>query len=249
MTTPEGGLNYNTGDEPERAEYAGASSSLPECSSAQPTYIHVPRSVLIPKRLFDIVFSVLGIAVLALPILIIGIIIMLDSKGGMFFRQKRVGRYGREFLIFKLRTMRKDADSIGNQLTLGNSDARITKIGGALRKLKFDELPQLINILIGDMSFVGPRPEVPRYVKLYTDEQWQVLSVRPGITGNASIMYCDESELLGAADDPESLYVDEILPKKAILGIEYIRNMSLLLDIKLLFKTFSCLFCRKAPRS
>ncbi|SHK32618.1 Sugar transferase involved in LPS biosynthesis (colanic, teichoic acid) [Anaerobranca californiensis DSM 14826] len=191
---------------------------------------------LILKRVFDIIFSLLGLTVLLPIFLVISIVIKVDSKGPVFFRQVRVGKNGKEFRILKFRTMVVDADKKGMQITVGK-DSRITKSGYVLRKFKLDELPQLINVLFGDMSFVGPRPEVPKYVALYDENQKSVLKVKPGITDIASIEYRDENTLLGESDNPEKTYIEEVMPTKLKLNMEYIRNISIVNDVKLIFKT------------
>ncbi len=188
------------------------------------------------KRLFDIVSSLAGITVLLVPGLIVALVISVGSRGGVFFKQRRVGLLGKPFELLKFRSMRQDAEQSG-QLTVGDRDARITKIGYVLRKTKFDEFPQLINVLKGEMSIVGPRPEVPKYVKLYTDEQKKVLRVRPGLTDYASLEYFKESELLAQSDDPERTYINEIMPAKLALNQRYITEKSLSTDLKLIFIT------------
>jgi lipopolysaccharide/colanic/teichoic acid biosynthesis glycosyltransferase len=189
------------------------------------------------KRIFDIVFSVVGLILLGVPLLTVALIIKLTDLGPVLFKQVRVGRYGREFKIFKFRTMVVNAEKLGAQITVGR-DPRITRIGHFLRKTKLDELPQLLNVLAGTMSFVGPRPEVPKYVALYNDEQRKVLSVTPGVTDLASIKYHRESEILAAAGDSwEKAYVEQVMPDKLRLNLEYIANRSLWGDVKLIFKT------------
>lgn len=162
---------------------------------------------------------------------------MVTSKGGIFYRQTRVGKNQEEFKLFKFRTMKPGSDKAG-QITVGNNDGRITGIGKVLRKLKLDEIPQLLNVIKGDMSIVGPRPEVPKYVKLYSKQQLKVLSVRPGLTDLASIEFINENELLGKSENPEEEYVNEIMPKKLLLNSQYIENQSFFGDIWLIFKTF-----------
>lgn len=191
---------------------------------------------LILKRLFDIVVSFIGLLILSPIFLIIAIVIKLNSKGPVFFRQVRVGKDGKEFRIFKFRTMVVDAEKKGMQITV-DGDSRITKPGHFLRKSKMDELPQLINVLIGDMSFVGPRPEVPKYVAMYDENQISILKIRPGITDIASIEYRDENSLLGKSEDPEETYINEIMPRKIELNVKYIKKMSVIYDIGLIFKT------------
>ena len=188
------------------------------------------------KRLFDILASGLGLLVLSPLFLVLAVWIPLDSPGPVFYRQTRVGRGGRDFRIFKFRTMRVGADK-GSLVTIGGRDPRVTRVGAFLRRLKLDELPQLLNVLVGDMSLVGPRPEVRKYVDLYTPEQSHVLDVRPGMTDAASIKYRNESELLGQVKDPEDYYIHVILPDKLAINLDYVRNHSFWGDIKLIFKT------------
>lgn len=188
------------------------------------------------KRLTDIVFSFLGLLVISLFLLIVAIMIKCDSKGPVLFKQTRVGRNGKEFKIWKFRTMVTDAESKGLQIS-SSDDARITRVGRGLRKTKIDELPQLFNVLFGKMSLVGPRPEVPRYVSMYTEEQRRVLSVRPGITDFASIEYRHENDILAGAEDKEAVYVNEIMPAKLELNLKYVQKITFCKDIKLIFKT------------
>ena len=188
------------------------------------------------KRIADILFSLFGLLVLLPFFVVIAIVIAIDSKGGVFFLQTRVGKNNKDFKLFKFRTMRVDAESKG-QLTIGGRDNRITKAGYFLRKYKLDELPQLLNVLLGDMSLVGPRPEVRKYVDMYTTEQLQVLSVKPGITDYASIKYADESELLAKAENPEQFYIQTVMPDKLAINLQYIKNRSFGADIAILFKT------------
>lgn len=194
------------------------------------------KASLALKRAMDIVLSAFGIAVLSPVLLIIACAIVLDSRGGVFYRQVRVGRNGKEFRIFKFRSMVSDADRRGLLITVG-ADSRITRVGKILRKTKLDELAQLFNVLIGDMSFVGPRPEVPRYVAMYTPAQRNVLLVRPGITDYASVAYRDENDLLEGAQDPERIYIEEIMPAKLELNRQYLSNIGVWTDIKLIFAT------------
>lgn len=198
------------------------------------------KATLFFKRAFDIVASFFGLIVLFLPFLCIALAIKLTSRGPVFFRQVRVGRNGKEFRIFKFRTMVTDAEKKGLQITVGQ-DKRVTFVGKILRKTKMDELPQLINVFAGQMSFVGPRPEVPHYVGMYSEYQRNVLRVRPGITELASIVYRDENEVLGRSEDPEKTYIEEIMPKKIELNLQYIRKMSFWYDIKLIFQTFAAI--------
>ncbi|WP_193198743.1 sugar transferase [Nostoc sp. MG11] len=188
------------------------------------------------KRMFDLFFALIGIAILLPLFFIIAIWIKLDSPGPVFFRQIRIGRYGREFSIYKFRTMVTKAESIGRQITVAN-DIRITRSGRFLRKYKLDELPQLFNVVKGEMSFVGPRPEVPKYVALYTPEQRRVLEVLPGITDLASIKFRNESELLKQTANPENVYVREIMPQKLELNMQYIAQISLRFDILIIVRT------------
>ena len=190
------------------------------------------------KRIFDLLFSFLGLVILSPFLLVIAILIVIDSKGDIFYLQQRVGKDNKDFNIFKFRTMRPNSDKQG-LLTVGAKDSRITKIGVFLRKYKIDELPQLINVLIGNMSFVGPRPEVRKYVDLYNSEQKKVLTVKPGITDYASIKYSNENELLAKSENPEKTYIEEIMPAKLELNLKYIKEASLLTDIKIIFKTFA----------
>lgn len=193
------------------------------------------------KRLFDITFAFVGLVLLLPLFLFISIWILLDSRGGIFYRQTRVGKSGVDFKLWKFRSMRPDSDKKG-LLTVGGRDPRITRSGYFLRKTKMDELPQLINVLIGDMSFVGPRPEVRKYVELYSNEQKKVLNVRPGITDIASLEYFEESELLAKSSDPEKTYIEEIMPAKLKLNLQYIDKASLGTDIGMIFKTIGRIF-------
>jgi lipopolysaccharide/colanic/teichoic acid biosynthesis glycosyltransferase len=189
------------------------------------------------KRFIDVVVSGLGLIFLALLFVVLAVWIKLDSRGPVFFRQLRVGRFGAEFRIFKFRTMQVDAERKGMQLTVG-ADARITDSGAFLRRYKLDELPQLLNVLNGDMSLVGPRPEVPRYVAIYPSAVRDiVLSVRPGITDLASIAFRNENQLLSESKDPEKTYVEEIIPIKLRYYTDYVRNRSTLLDLKIALLT------------
>ena len=188
------------------------------------------------KRLFDIVASACGLILLSPLFFIVSVWIKLDSIGPVFYRQVRVGRYNKDFKIFKFRTMRVGADK-GSLVTIGGRDPRVTRIGYYLRKFKIDELPQLINVFIGDMSLVGPRPEVRHYVNYWTPEQLHTLDVRPGITDPASIKFRNENELMESAEDPESFYINVIMQEKLKLYLEYVHNASFWYDIKLIFKT------------
>ena len=192
------------------------------------------------KRLLDITASGIGLLLLSPIFLVLAIWIKLDSQGPIFYRQVRVGRRNRDFRIFKFRSMRVGSDK-GSLITVGGRDSRVTRSGYFIRKYKFDELPQLINVFIGDMSLVGPRPEVRRYVDLYNQEQLHVLDVKPGITDPASIKYRNENELLKQADYPEQYYIDVIMPDKLRLNLEYATNQSFFGDLKLIFKTFKAI--------
>jgi len=188
-------------------------------------------------RCFDVLFSLLGILLLSPVFLILYISIRLESKGGGVYRQQRVGRYGKDFYVYKFRSMRVGADRQG-LITVGGRDPRITRIGYFIRKYKLDELPQLFNVLKGDMSLVGPRPEVRKYVDLYTDEQRRVLSVRPGITDYASIEYVDENRILGQAEDADKAYQEQIMLDKIRYNMRYIDNRSIKEYFKIIFLTF-----------
>lgn len=190
----------------------------------------------ITKRIFDFLLSLLGVIILSPIFIIVSIAIKIDSKGDILFLQKRVGRFGKEFNIYKFRTMVTDAEKLGKQITIGK-DNRITKVGAFLRKFKIDELPQLFNVLKGDMSLVGPRPEVTKYVDLYNEEQRKVLNVRPGITDMASLRYKDENDILGKVDNPEEYYINVIMKDKLSLNIEYIEKSNVFFDIYLIVKT------------
>lgn len=187
------------------------------------------------KRIFDIFSSLFGLILLSPFMLIIAILIKLDSKGPIFFKQVRVTKNGREFKIFKYRTMRVGSDKF-SQITVGK-DSRITKVGDFLRKYKLDEIPQLINVLIGDMSLVGPRPEVPKYVALYTEEQREILKVRAGITDYASIEFSNENDILANEADPEKAYIEKIMPRKIELNKKYLSEISVMTDIKIILLT------------
>ena len=194
------------------------------------------RVQLALKRLMDIAISGCALAVLWPVLLLIALAIKIDDPGPVFYRQVRVGRNGKEFRIFKFRTMVVDADKKGLSITVGR-DSRITRMGAFLRKTKLDELAQLINVFTGEMSFVGPRPEVPKYVDMYTPYQRQVLLVRPGITDYASIAYRNENDMLAASDDPEKMYIEKIMPDKIELNMKYLREISPIADIRLILST------------
>ena len=190
------------------------------------------------KRIFDFTTSLIGLIIISPILLFIALIISLGSKGGVFYKQKRVGKGNKDFYVYKFRSMIVDADKKG-LLSIGKDgkDPRVTKIGYILRKYKLDELPQLLNVLKGDMSLVGPRPEVRKYVDLYNKEQMQVFNVRPGITDIASIKFRNENDLLSQSPNPEEYYIKEIMPQKLSLNLEYIKTRTFLGDIKLIFKT------------
>ena len=188
------------------------------------------------KRIFDIVVSLVLIVLLSPLLLVLSILIVLDSKGGVFYRQERVTQYGRKFRIFKFRTMVANADKIGTQVTVSN-DSRITRVGSVIRKYRLDEIPQLFNILLGDMSLVGTRPESTHYVKYYAPEMFATLLLPAGVTSEASIKYKDEAELLNKADDVDKVYIEKVLPGKMEYNLESISNFSFIKDIGTMFKT------------
>lgn len=189
------------------------------------------------KRLLDILISGLGLLALSPLFVIVAVWIKIDSRGPVFYSQTRVGKGNKDFQLLKFRSMVGDADKSG-LLTVGGHDSRVTRAGYFIRKYKLDELPQLINVFLGDMSLVGPRPEVRKYVDMYTPEQLHVLDIRPGITDAASIKYRNENDLLAAADDPEQYYIDVIMPDKLRINLEYVAHHSLLGDLKFIFDTF-----------
>jgi len=188
------------------------------------------------KRIFDIISSLIALVIGFPFFILIAVLIAMDSKGGVFFIQQRVGKNNCDFGLYKFRTMRPDSEKSG-QITVGGRDPRITKIGYFLRKFKLDEFPQLLNVISGDMSIIGPRPEVRKYVDLYSKEQLKVLSVRPGLSDYASIEYINENELLGKSDNPEKTYIEEIMPAKLQLNLKYIEKKSFGTDINLILKT------------
>lgn len=194
------------------------------------------RLSLFLKRVFDIVVSLIMIILCSPILLVISILIVKDSKGGVFYRQERVTQYGRVFRIFKFRTMVQNADQIGTQVTVSN-DSRITKIGNKLRNCRLDELPQLFNIFLGDMTFVGTRPESVHYVKSYTNEMYATLLLPAGVTSEASIEYKDEADLLDQADDVDSVYINEVLPEKMKYNLNSIKEFSFFKEIATMFKT------------
>ena len=189
------------------------------------------------KRIFDLILSFTGILFLSPLYILISILIIIDSKGGVLYKQERVGLNGNDFKVLKFRTMKPDSFSKG-ALTVGSRDPRITNVGYYLRKYKLDELPQLFNVFFGNMSFVGPRPEVKKYTEMYNDEQKKVLSVIPGITDYASIKFRNENDLLSASDNPEKLYIEQIMPEKLDLNMKYINDNNVFKDIKIIFETF-----------
>jgi len=193
------------------------------------------------KRIFDLFFACAGLLILLPFFIIISIILIIESKGGVFFLQKRVGKNNIDFAIFKFRTMYVHSEKAG-LLTVGERDKRITPFGYKLRKYKLDELPQLINVLIGNMSFVGPRPEVRKYVDLYNSDQKKVLMVKPGITDLASLKYINENKILGEASNPEEMYINTVMPEKLSLNLIYLSKKNFFFDIKLIIKTVMKLF-------
>ncbi len=193
------------------------------------------------KRLFDLLTSALGLLIFLFPFLLIALLIKLDSSGSVFFLQERVGQGEKLFKLFKFRSMRMDSDK-ADAITIGERDSRITRMGYWLRKFKIDELPQLINVLKGDMSLVGPRPEVKRFVDLYSAEQREVLIFKPGITDFASIEFRNENKLLEGKKDPIDYYIHEIMPLKLELNLQYIERQSFWLDIKIILRTIFSIF-------
>lgn len=190
--------------------------------------------------MFDIFFSLLGIIILLPVFIVISFFIVIDSKGGIFYKQERIGKNAQPFKLYKFRTMYSNSDKKG-LLTVGFKDNRITRIGYFLRKYKIDELPQLINVFIGNMSFVGPRPEVEKYVKLYNETQRKVFNVKPGITDWASIKYVHENEILAASNNPEKTYIEEIMPAKLLLNLDYVQKNSFFTDIKIMLLTLKAI--------
>jgi lipopolysaccharide/colanic/teichoic acid biosynthesis glycosyltransferase len=198
---------------------------------------------LMVKRLFDIICSSIGLIVIS-PFLFLGaILIKLDSKGPVFYRGKRIGRYGKQFRIYKFRTMVVDAEKLGGPST-ADDDPRITKIGRLIRKYKLDELPQLINVLKGEMSFVGPRPEVQHYVDMFNEEEKPILNVRPGITDWASLWNPDEGAILAGSSDPEKTYMEKIRPQKIRLQLKYVNERSFWKDLKIILMTLKAIVVR-----
>lgn len=193
------------------------------------------------RNLFDKIAAAIGLMILSPLFLVVSLAILFDSKGGVFFIQTRVGKDFHPFGLFKFRTMRPDTEKAG-KLTIGSKDPRITGVGAILRKYKIDELPQLFNVLIGDMNLVGPRPEVPEYVAHYTPEQRKVLSVKPGITDYASLLYFNENEVLGQSPNPLETYLNEVMPAKLKLNLEYIEMRSFGEDLRIIAKTVIKIF-------
>lgn len=189
-------------------------------------------------RIFDILFATLGLVILSPLLIFVYVAIVLESRGGGFYRQERTGRYGKPFRLIKFRSMYVNADKHG-LITVGGHDNRITRVGYYIRKYKIDELPQLINVVKGDMSIVGPRPEVKKYTDLYTEEQRKILDVRPGITDYASIKYVDENEILGTSDNPERIYIEHIMPDKIKLNMIYISQNGIKEYFKIIFLTLT----------
>lgn len=215
--------------------------TLPESfknDEVKPYYEEISKKSgsLILKRIFDIVFSLLFIIIFSPIYIILALAIAIDSGFPIIYKQKRITANGREFHVFKFRTMVKNADKIGILVTVDN-DSRITKIGRILRKYRLDELPQIFNVLGGSMSFVGVRPEVEKYVNHYSDEMYATLLLPAGVTSPASIAYKDEAQLLDASDDPDKTYIDEILPEKMKYNLEYIKNFSFFGDVKIMLQT------------
>jgi len=193
------------------------------------------------KRIFDIIFSLGGIIILSPFFILFWVLIKLETKGNPVFKQLRVGENNIDFTLYKFRTMFPDSEKKGS-ITIGGRDPRITKVGYYLRKFKIDELPQLFNVLLGDMSFVGPRPEVRKYVNLYSKQQLEVLNVKPGITDYASLKYFNENEILGNSSNPDEDYVNIIMPEKLKLNLEYVHGNNLLKDISIILKTLLRIF-------
>lgn len=189
------------------------------------------------KRIFDIIFSLLILALFLPSGILIAVLVLVTSPGGVFYVQQRIGRFGVPFGLYKFRTMRRNADRVGT-LTVGMRDPRITGIGYFLRKFKLDEFPQFLNVLKGDMSIVGPRPEVSEFVELYTEDQREILQVRPGITDLASLEYFKENEILGRAEDPRAAYIEEIMPAKIELNKQYLKRPTLTHDLQIMWRTF-----------
>lgn len=198
-------------------------------------------STSITKRLLDLLLTIPGLIVISPVLIIVSLIVYAEDRGPVFFRQNRVGLNGKSFKMFKFRTMIVDAEKYGGQLTVGR-DPRITRVGYWLRKFKLDELPQLFNVVTGEMSLVGPRPEVIRYVELYNDEQRQVLKLKPGITDLASIKYSNENDILANSADPDKTYIEQIMPEKIAINLDYATSASLIADFLVILKTIAKIF-------
>ncbi len=215
--------------------------ALASISSLAVSRVPDPRPLAPPpcslKRLFDICVASLGLLILSPVLLAIAIAVKLNSPGPILFRQERVGRGFRPFRIYKFRTMVVDAPNRGGQITTGHDDPRITRVGRFLRRWKFDELPQFLNVVVGEMSLVGPRPEVPRFVEMFRSDYDDILKVRPGITDLASIKFRDEASLLAGTSNPEQVYVQQILPEKLALAHDYVARASFGMDLRILFQT------------
>jgi lipopolysaccharide/colanic/teichoic acid biosynthesis glycosyltransferase len=195
------------------------------------------------KRIFDLILALFGLAITWPILLAIAVAIWLEDRGPVFFKQERVGYQGKHFRIWKFRSMVVNAEKLGKQITVGR-DPRITRVGAFVRKTKLDELPQLINVLLGEMSFVGPRPEVPKYVAMYTEQQRKVLDLMPGITDNASILYRSESEVLAQSADPERTYIEEVMPEKIRINLQYSDKRGLQNDLAVIVRTLLALLKR-----
>lgn len=205
-------------------------------------YLQTRKGSLIAKRVLDIFVALLVLTVLSPIMLISAILVKLTTKGPLFYLQERVGLYGKPFHIYKFRTMVVDADKIGAQITVGERDPRITKVGHILRTTRIDEFPQMLNVLKGDMTIIGTRPEVPRYVKEYSDEMKATLLMQPGASGGASIAYRYENEMLKDKEDPEQYYIDAILPDKMQINLDYLKKFSIWQDLWLMCRTVGCVF-------
>lgn len=198
--------------------------------------LYAKRGQLLLKRLFDLVFALVLLVILAIPMLLIAILIKLDSKGPVFYRQERITTYGKHFRIHKFRTMFADAGKLGTEVTVGN-DSRITRVGRKLRHLRLDELPQVFDVIAGNMSFVGTGPEAVKYVELYRPEYYATLLIPAGITSEASIRYKDEEKLLDSAEDVDKVYMEQVLPAKMVWNLESVRRFRFLREILTMFRT------------
>ncbi len=212
-----------------------------ECTERYWKMLESHKFTLVCKRVFDVVVSAVILLILSPLLLVLALAVKLDSPGPVFYKQTRVGRYNKDFKIYKFRTMVQDADKIGPPLTMGK-DPRITHVGSIIRKLRLDEFSQLLNVLNGTMSLVGPRPEVRRYVDAYTPEDMATLLIRPGITAPSSIAFKDEDRLLKRGGDPEKIYKEKILPPKMKLNLNYMKDISVGNDIKIMFQTVAAVF-------